>query len=355
MESIAKVRCCHQPLNLSMNCHPPSFPKPVRSLAFRTLPSRSSSSTPFMLSSIRASSLASPQSSGVPLYQTPKSSLLQTVRPLLKTTCITLTGAAALFFARLHVKPAFAAPVAAAGTEEHIKESLSNENVSLEEQERILDEHLSRNPDNVEVLRSLMEVKIKSRKLPEAIECLDRLIELEPTEDEWPLLKGQIYNFSGDTESARKLFEEILEKDPLRVEAYHGLLMANSEAGEPFHKVLEKIELAMEKCKKEKKKSDLRDFKLLIAQVRVMEEKYSDALNVYEELVKEEPRDFRPYLCQGIIYTLMRKKDEAKKKFDQFRKLVPKNHPYREYFLDNMFATKFFSEKVDRERAVLRS
>lgn len=201
-------------------------------------------------------------------------------------------------------------------------------------------------PDDTEALRSLMEIRIKGRKLPEAIEVLDRLIELEPNENEWPLLKAQLYSYSGEFESARKGFEEILEKDPFRVEAYHGLVMAHSESGNPLDEVIKRIEAAMNKCKKEKKKSDLRDFKLLIAQIRVMEEKYVDALKVYDELVKEEPRDFRPYLCQGIIYTLMRKKDEAEKKFEQFRKLVPENHPYREFFLDNMFGTKFFSEKV---------
>ena len=110
-----------------------------------------------------------------------------------------------------------------------------------------------------------------------------------------------------------------------------------------------RIKNAMEKCKKEKNKSDVRDFTLLIAQIRVMEGRHSEALKVYEELVKEEPKDFRPYLCQGIIYTLLRKKDEAEKQFDKFRRLVPRNHPYREYFVDNMVATKIFGEKVERE------
>ncbi|EXB83236.1 hypothetical protein L484_011530 [Morus notabilis] len=65
---------------------------------------------------------------------------------------------------------------------------------------------------------------------------------------------------------------------------------------------------------------------------------------------RREPRDFRPYLCQGIIYTLLRKKNEAEKQFDKFRRLIPKNHPYREYFDDNMFAMKLFTQHVDREK-----
>ncbi|KAG2335002.1 hypothetical protein Bca52824_006182 [Brassica carinata] len=70
-----------------------------------------------------------------------------------------------------------------------------------------------------------------------------------------------------------------------------------------------------------------------------MEGNPSEALRVYQELVKDEPRDFRPYLCQGLIYTLLKKKDEAEKQFEQFRRLVPENHPYKEYFDSNMLNT----------------
>ncbi|KAJ6745929.1 TETRATRICOPEPTIDE REPEAT PROTEIN 5 [Salix koriyanagi] len=337
MESIAKqLHSLQRPLNPSLNPHRP-FPSPVISLSFQIPPPSSSSIK--LSTSIRASS------SG---RITP---LNQTLTTIIKTTSIALSAAAVLFFTRFNSKPAIASPVAvSSSTVDPTKES-SKENVSFEEQERALQDHLAQNPSDVEALRSLMEVRIKSKKLLEAIEVVDRLIELEPNEDEWSLLKSQIYTYSGDFESAKDGFEAILQKDPLRVEAYHGLIMASSESGGSLEVVLKRIEGAMNKCKKEKKNSDLRDFKLLIAQVRVMEEKYFDALKVYDELVKEEPKDFRPYLCQGIIYTLLKKKDEAQKKFEQFKKLVPKNHPYREYLIDNMFATNFFSEKVERERS----
>ena len=118
--------------------------------------------------------------------------------------------------------------------------------------------------------------------------------------------------------------------------------------------MLKRVEEAIEVCKKQKKDSDVRDFRLLIAQIKVMEGDYTEALKAYQELVKEEPRDFRPYLCQGIIYTLLRKKDEADKQFNKFRRLVPKDHPYKDYFEDNMFATKFFSQKLEREGAGAR-
>ncbi|GAV62673.1 TPR_9 domain-containing protein [Cephalotus follicularis] len=335
---------CHQPLHLSLNHqYRPSFPNSLSSLSFRTpLPS----SQPFKFPSIKA------VSPSIPPPHRPNPSLLQTLTPLLKSTCITI--AAALLSMRLHhttTTPPLALAATSTSTVDPTTttQTESIENLPLEDQERILENTLSRDPDDTEALRSLMEVKIKSRKLDEAIDVINRLISLEPDEIEWPILKAQCYSYSGEFEIAKKEFEEILDKDPLRVEAYHGLVMAYAESGDALKDIEKRIELAMRKCLKEKNKSDFRDFKLLIAQIRVMEGKHGEALRVYEELVKEEPRDFRPYLCQGIIYTLLKKKDEAEMQFDKFRKLVPKNHPYREYFVDNMVATKLFSEKAERE------
>ncbi|KAE8702490.1 hypothetical protein F3Y22_tig00110482pilonHSYRG00168 [Hibiscus syriacus] len=249
---------------------------------------------------------------------------------------------------RFHQKPALAAATTVTPT---VEPSSTDSNIALEDQEKNFEEHLTVNPNDIEALQALMEVRIKSKKLPQAIEVIDRLIELEPEDDEWPMLRAQILSYSGDYAQAKNEFEGIIAKDPARVEAFHGLVMAYSESGQKLKELEKRIEGAMEKCKNEKKNKDFRDFKLLIAQIRVIEGNHSEALRVYEGLVKEEPRDFRPYLCMGIIYSLLKKKDEAEKYFEKVRRLVPRNHPYREYFVDNMVATKLFSEKAEREGA----
>jgi len=99
--------------------------------------------------------------------------------------------------------------------------------------------------------------------------------------------------------------------------------------------LLKKIEEAVKVCAEQGKDSEVRDFKLLIAQIKVIDGDLSDAMKVYEELEKEEPQDFRPYLGQGIVYTMLKKNDEAEKQFEKFRTLAPDNHPYKQYFEDN--------------------
>ncbi|XP_010509341.1 PREDICTED: protein SLOW GREEN 1, chloroplastic-like [Camelina sativa] len=337
MESLGKLQLHQQPNHLSVTHFSSPFPKNISSISFRSLPK----STPsFKYASIKASSSKS---------QNPNLSFL-------KSTCVTVTTAAALFLANLHLKPspAIAAPVTPTPSVESHKQS-NGEHYTYQDIERSIEEHLVSHPEDVQCLRGLVEIKIKSQKLTEAIELIDRLLELEPEEKEWPILKANIFIHSGDFDSAKNGFEEIIAKEPLRVEAYHGLVMAYSDSGDELSSVEKRIEEAMVRCKKEKNLKDLRDFKLLVAQIRVVEGKHNEALKLYEELVKEEPRDFRPYLCQGIIYTVLKKEDEAEKKFEKFRRLVPKNHPYRQYFMDNVGATKLYAEKAKSEMAGSKS
>ncbi|CAJ2632728.1 TPR superfamily protein [Trifolium pratense] len=355
--------------NLTLNHNRPSFPTTLSpSLSFRSrpppqfLPPPPSSS--FKPPPIKASS----SSNNPPFHKQPKppslpnpfQTLTSLFSPAIETTCIVI-AATAFFFMRFHHSPVIAAtlspPSSTVQTTETETETTEteNENTSTqrEQAENLIEEILRENPNNAEALRDLMVVKIKAQKVDEAIQVIDRLIQIEPEETEWPLLKANMYIYNEDIESAKKLFEEILKKDPLKVEAYHGLVMATSKSDEPLKGLLNRVEKAMELCKKQKGVSDVRDFRLLVAQIKVMEENYPEALKAYQDLVKEEPRDFRPYLCQGIIYTLLRKKDEAEKQFDQFRRLVPKNHPYREYFDDNMYEAN--KQKFEREGAGARS
>ncbi|KAK7284233.1 hypothetical protein RJT34_18975 [Clitoria ternatea] len=345
MDSLPKLR--HS--NLSLNHHRSSFPSPLSPTSLPPPPSS------FRFPSIRASS-----SQNDPAFHKPSSNispqslppLLQTLSPLfspvVETTCIVI-AATVFFFMRFHYNPVIAAPLSPPpAASESFTEHASKE---VEEAERAIEEQLSRNPDDTDALRSLLELKVRGRNIEGAIEVIDRLIALEPEEFEWPLLKANMLLYNSDLESARNLFEEILQKDPFRVEAYHGLVMVTSDSKEPLTEMLKRAEAAVEACKKQKKDSDVRDFKLLIAQIRVMEGNYPAALNAYQDLVKDEPRDFRPYLCLGILYTLLENKAEAEKQFDKFRRLVPKDHPYRDYFEDNMNATKFFSQKFQREGA----
>lgn len=300
---------------------PLHFPRPAFISHKPHLPKHSSRKT---ISPLLASHRPPPSSAS--------SNSLTSFPSLLKPALVSLTAAAAVFFSR-HSLTCLAIAVQPPPSSQ--SETLPS---SDESSEQLLEENLASVPDDVVSLRALIEVKVKQQKLPEAIAVVDRLILLEPSDPELHLLRAHLYTYNGETEMAKQGFEEILKVNPFLAEAYHGLVMAASRSRDSneLGGLVVRVEEVMERCEEEEKKVELMDLKLLLAQIRIIEGQFQEALEIYHEMVKEEPRDFRPYLCQGIVYTLMKNVDEADKSFKQYRKLVPKNHPYAQLFASNL-------------------
>ncbi|KAL6507964.1 hypothetical protein OROGR_024159 [Orobanche gracilis] len=351
----------HTPLIASLNHRRPFPPKPSSSWSFRFQPPP----LPHLsLSFVRASQDTNQEIPDETLklfncqitdkVAIPVSSSAPFLKSLRAAVATAITGAALMFSGfYFSVKPSVATPLSPPPT----VETADRQTVLDEEREKLLEQHLLSNPNDVVQLRDLMEIKIKNEKIPEAIQIVEKVMELEPEEIELPMLRAHLYAHHGEFELARNEFNGLLEKDPFRVEAYHGLvtIASQEESSEELKNIERKIEETMRLCGKENKKSDVREFKLLLAQIKVIEGQFDEALKGYEELVKEEPRDFRPYLCQGIIYSLLRKNNEAEKNFEKFRRLIPRGHPFASYFDDNMIGTKIFGQKVENERLMSKT
>ncbi|VFQ85850.1 unnamed protein product [Cuscuta campestris] len=261
---------------------------------------------------------------------------------LMKCAVVTTLTATALFLGRfgLRVNPAVASPVATvnSGRQQAVSES---------ETGKVFEEILESNPNDVQALKSLLEIRVRNKQIVQAIIILDRLMELEPNEVEWPVLKNHLYVLTGELETARNGFNQILSKDPLRVEAYHGLITAVSDEdqAETLKGIENRVLEAMSLCIDDESKNKLIDFKLLLAEIRAMQGDYEEALKFYRELAKDEPKDFRPHLCQAVIYTLLGKANEAQNHYQKVRELVPKDHPYASFLDDGFAAAKLFAAK----------
>nr|XP_016432469.1 PREDICTED: protein SLOW GREEN 1, chloroplastic-like [Nicotiana tabacum] len=300
--------------------------------------------------SLSSSYLPIKSSSSIP--KTPNSQPFKSLTPLsfLKPTLISTITATALFLTGFYLnpKPAISTPLSPPPTvdtttvneENALKEELvsnpndvdttANEPVSEDNTENALVDELLSNPNDVEILRNLLENHIKNRELVDALSILNKLIELEPNETEWCFLKSHLYVHNGELELAKLGFREVISKDPYHVEAYRGLVVvagSEDDSLEEMKEIEKKVEEGIKMCEEENIKDEMRDFKLLLAQIWVIEGKYDEALKVYHELVAEEPSDFRPYLCQGMIYTMLKKNDKAEKYFEKYRGLVPRANP----------------------------
>ncbi|XP_020572623.1 protein SLOW GREEN 1, chloroplastic [Phalaenopsis equestris] len=198
---------------------------------------------------------------------------------------------------------------------------------------------LERDPADVDALKLCLYAEMKKGKREEAVKYLERLIALDPDEVEWRLLHALLYELMGHFGKAKKLFKEILKERPLLVKALYGLALAmhKNKEGPAAFVMLDK---ALDIAHRERRLSEERSIRIIIAQMYVLKGDLDVALRQFEDLIKEEPRDFRPHLCQGITYSLLGKRKEANEEFDIYQSLVPDEFPQRDFFGDVILAAK---------------
>ncbi|KAM3753440.1 hypothetical protein ACB098_03G094500 [Castanea mollissima] len=194
--------------------------------------------------------------------------------------------------------------------------TINEQNPVLEEDQ---EQEQAQNQPLSELLDSNSEaVKLENGEDEEGLKVLRRLVSAQPNVTEWKFLMARLLSEMGVTENARKVFEEILDSNPLSFEA----LFENAEEGS--------------------KAKEARDVRLIMAQIQFLQKNVEEALKSYQELVKEDPNDFRPYFCQGMIYSLLDKNAEAKELFAKYRQLSPKKFEVEGYLRTPLSRMKLF-------------
>lgn len=249
-----------------------------------------------------------------------------------------------LFLGRFNFKPALALAEAPKTSFSEKMEEKRDAQGEKEEEEEMHAKILEGNPDDVEALKVVLYGKMRKGKMKEAVKFVERLIRLEPEEVEWKLLEALSYELMGDLRKAKKLFREILKERPLLIRALHGLALAmhKDREGPAVYEMLYK---ALELARREERVTEERNIRILIAQMHVVKGDLEAALKLFQDLANEDHRDFRPYLCQGIVYSLLDKKEEADEQFEIYRSLIPEEYPQRNFINDIILAAKTESQE----------
>ncbi|CAJ1974606.1 unnamed protein product [Sphenostylis stenocarpa] len=222
-------------------------------------------------------------------------------------------------------------------SEEEKRGEEKSEEEKLEEEEEMWEKVLEKDPRNVDALKVVLYGKIRRGKSKEAVKFVEDLIAAEPKEVEWRLLLALCYETMGQLSKAKRLFREILKRKPLLLRALHGLAMAMHKNREG-PAIFEMLNKAQELASRENRVTEERNIRILIAQMHAVQGNLEEGLQRFQELIDQNPRDFRPYICQGIIYSLLGKNEEAAKQFETYQTLVPEEFPQRR-FLDDVAIT----------------
>ncbi|XP_078164957.1 tetratricopeptide repeat (TPR)-like superfamily protein [Carex rostrata] len=252
-----------------------------------------------------------------------------------------------LFLGQFHFKPVLAIVTPQSSNISSPLEEKSNTRKEKEENEKknktknnkydevleMYERFLDKNPMDVRALKIVLYGKLRKGKMEEALEYIKRLEILEPGDVEWRLLEAVAYERMGKLSKAKKVYREILDETPLFTKALHGLAMVmhkNHEGPASIQMLNEALELA---CR-ENRVTEERNIKILIAMMHIVKGDLDGALKKFEDMTNEDLKDFRPYLCKGILYSLLDKKKEADEQLQIYKSLVPDEFPQRGFLED---------------------
>ncbi|XVE83256.1 hypothetical protein DITRI_Ditri16bG0073100 [Diplodiscus trichospermus] len=207
-----------------------------------------------------------------------------------------------IFMGSFNARPCLALPAQETTSSRVNVEGKKETQKGKSEEEEMYEKVLEKEPRNVEALKVVLYGKMRRGKTKEAVECVEKLIDIEPHEVEWRLLQALCYEMMGQLSKAKRLFKEILEESPLLLRALHGLAMVmhkNHEGPAVFEMLNEALGVAL----REKRVTEERNIRILIAQMHVVKGELEEGLKKFQGLINDNPRDFRPYLCQVRVFS----------------------------------------------------
>lgn len=180
---------------------------------------------------------------------------------------------------------------------------------------------LQREPENQTALRGLAEARIQLLDLKGAVAPLEKLAALNPEQTQYGLLLAQVKQQIGDRPGASDAYRALLATNPANLEAVEGLVNIELQEKRPEAAVSllqDKIATA-----NQNPGTDVDAMRFLLAQVYATQQNYDQAIGIYDELISNDQKDFRPVLAKAIALRQQGKNEEAKPLFDNAAALAP--------------------------------
>lgn len=193
---------------------------------------------------------------------------------------------------------------------------------------------LQREADNVTALRGLLQVRLELIGLgvgdiKDVVGPLEKLAKLNPETTEYGVLLAQAKERTGDREGAAQAYRGILVAKPGEIKALQGLvnLLLVQQRPEAAIGLLQDTLKAAPAANQAKPGSvDVTSVQLILGQVYAVGKRFDEAIAIYDESAKANPKDFRPTLGKAIVFKEQGKTDEAKTLFAKATELAPPNY-----------------------------
>ena len=185
---------------------------------------------------------------------------------------------------------------------------------------------LQREPENQTALRGLVDTRIQQGKIKEIIPPLEKLAKLNPDQPDYAILLAQAKQQAGDREGAAQAYRDTLAAQPGNMRALEGLtgLLLQQQRAEAAVSLLQDTLKGAEATNKAKPGSvDTPAVKLLLARVYADQQRFDEAIALYDQVIQANKEDFRPVVAKALVLQAQGKTEEAKALFTSAAALAP--------------------------------
>jgi tetratricopeptide (TPR) repeat protein len=202
----------------------------------------------------------------------------------------------------------------------------SQEQAELEARAKGYELVVQREPQNETALRGLLEVRLQLGDIKGAITPLEQLTKLHPEQTDYAVLLAQAKQQTGDREGAAQTYRSILASKPGNMNALQGLvsLLVQQDRPEAAIGLLQDtLKTATQVNDIQPGSVDVISVQLLLGQVYANEQRYPEAIAIYDEAIKANGQDFRPLLAKALILKKQGRVAEAQPLFTTAVSLAP--------------------------------
>lgn len=163
---------------------------------------------------------------------------------------------------------------------------------------------LEREPNNDTALNGLLKIRLQQKDLKSAIAPLETLAKLHPEQTEYSTLLAQAKSQIEDYEGAAAVYKEVLAEHPGDIYALGGItnLYLTQQLPERAIALLKKtIKLADNTDSPQAGSINREAVELLLGELYSNQERYGEAIALYDQLAQVDQTDFRPILAKALV------------------------------------------------------
>lgn len=195
-------------------------------------------------------------------------------------------------------------------------------NAQLEAEANGYQKVLLREPQNETALRELLSIRLQQQDIDSAIAPLTTLAQIHPEQPQYGILLGQAKQYREDTEGAASAYYDVLAYEPGNVMALGGLvnLFLNQNLPE---RAIALLQNTIDSATSTDNNFDLNSIQLLLGEVYTEAKKYTEAINIYDEIAQADEADFRPLMAKALVLQEQGKAEAAKPLLESAYELAP--------------------------------